>query len=136
VGWVGLLIGALTLGTQAWAIHDGDAHWQTMTFTVLCFTQLGNALAIRSSRESLFTLGLLSNKPILGAVALSVALQLLIIYLPFFNRIFTTSPLTWGELGLTVAISSVVFWAVEGQKLMARRSAGKVADVGAMAGKQ
>ncbi len=121
VGWVGLLIGGLTLGTQAWALRDGDAHWQTMTFTVLCFTQLGNALAIRSSRESLFTLGLFSNKPMLGAVAVSVALQLLIIYLPFFNKLFTTSPLSWGELGLTVAISSVVFWAVELQKLIGRR---------------
>ncbi|OGX81913.1 cation-translocating P-type ATPase [Hymenobacter coccineus] len=121
VGWVGLLIGALTLGTQAWAIRDGDAHWQTMTFTVLCFTQLGSALAIRSPRESLFTLGLLSNKPMLGAVGLSVVLQLLIIYLPFFNKLFTTSPLSWRELGLTVAISSVVFWAVELQKLVIRR---------------
>ena len=125
VGWVGLLIGGLTLGTQAWALHDGDAHWQTMTFTVLCFTQLGNALAIRSSRESLFTLGLFSNKPMLGAVAVSIALQLLIIYLPFFNKIFTTSALTWGELGLTVAISSLVFWAVELQKLLARRGNAK-----------
>jgi Ca2+-transporting ATPase len=121
IGWVGLLIGALTLGTQAWAIHDGDAHWQTMTFTVLCFTQLGSALAIRSSRESLFTLGLLSNKPMLGAVALSVALQLLLIYLPFFNTIFHTQPLSWAELGLAVAVSSVVFWAIELQKLIGRR---------------
>lgn len=118
---VGLLVGGLTLGTQAWAIRNGDAHWQTMTFTVLCFTQLGSALAIRSSRESLFTLGLFSNKPMLGAVALSVALQLLIIYLPFFNKIFTTNPLSWGELGLAVAISSLVFWAVELQKFLARR---------------
>ena len=86
IGWVGLLIGGLTLGTRAWGIRDGDAHWQTMTFTVLCFTQLGSALAIRSSRESLFTLGLFSNKPMLSAVALSVALQLLIVYLPFSIR--------------------------------------------------
>ncbi len=123
VGWVGLLIGGLTLGTQAWAIHDGDAHWQTMTFTVLCFTQLGSALAIRSSRESLFTLGLFSNKPMLAAVGVSVACQLLIIYLPFFNKVFTTKPLSWGELGLTVAISSIVFWAIELQKLIGRRRA-------------
>jgi Ca2+-transporting ATPase len=126
IGWVGLLIGGLTLGTQAWAIHDGDAHWQTMTFTVLCFTQLGGVLAIRSSRESLFTLGLFSNKPMLGAVGLSVALQLLVIYLPFLNKMFTTRPLSWGELGLAVAISSVVFWAIELQKLLIRRRAGVV----------
>ena len=122
VGWVGLLIGAVTLGTQAWAIRDGTAHWQTMTFTVLCFTQLGSALAIRSPRESVFTLGLFSNKPMLGAVGLSVALQLLLIYLPFFNEIFHTQPLSWAELGLTVAISSVVFWAIELQKLVGRRA--------------
>ena len=86
IGWVGLLIGGLTLGTRAWGIRDGDAHWQTMTFTVLCFTQLGSALAIRSSRESLFTHNLFSNKPMLSAVALSVALQLLIVYLLFLTR--------------------------------------------------
>ncbi|MCB2408092.1 cation-translocating P-type ATPase [Hymenobacter lucidus] len=119
--WVGLLIGALTLGTQAWSLRSGVAHWQTMTFTVLCLSQLGNVLAIRSGRESVFTVGLLSNKPLLGAVALTVALQLLVIYTPFGNDLFSTQPLSWRELGITLAISSVVFWAVELQKLVSRR---------------
>ena len=92
-----------------------------MAFTVLCFSQLGLALAIRSRCESIFAQGLLSNKAMLGAVTLTVALHLLIIYLPFGNRLFSTQPLTVAELGVTLAVSSLVFWAVEGQKFLLRR---------------
>ncbi len=121
--WVGLLIGAVTIGIQAWAIQNKLPHWQTMTFTVLCFSQLGNAIAIRSCRESVFSMGLLANKPMLGAIVLTVALQLLVIYVPFFNDLFQTQPLTWQELGITVGVSSLVFWAVEIQKLVLRMQA-------------
>ena len=119
--WVGLLIGAVTIGMEAWAIQNGISHWQTMTFTVLCFSQLGNAIAVRSRRSSVFSMGLLTNKPMLGAIALTVALQLMIIYTPFFNNLFNTQPLTWFELGITVVVSSIVFWAVEIQKLIIRQ---------------
>ncbi|WP_020602038.1 cation-translocating P-type ATPase [Spirosoma spitsbergense] len=120
IGWVGLLIGATTLGMEAWSIQSGIGHWQTMTFTVLCFSQLGNALAIRSHRLSVFSIGLLSNKPMLGAVTLSMGLQLLIIYLPFFNALFSTQPLTLNELGITLAVSSSTFWTIEISKLIRR----------------
>ena len=93
-----------------------------MTFTVLCFAQLGNAVAIRSRRESVFSLNLFANKPMLGALVLTTALQLMVIYVPFFNNIFNTQPLTWEELGITIAVSSLVFWAVELVKLVQRRS--------------
>ncbi len=119
--WVGLLVGGLTIGMQAWAIRAEMAHWQTMAFSVLCFSQLGLALAIRSPRESVFSLGLLANKPMLGALVLTFGLQLMIIYVPFLNNLFTTQPLTWAELGITLAVSSVVFWAVELAKLIGRR---------------
>jgi Ca2+-transporting ATPase len=120
--WVGLLIGAVTIGIQAWAIQRELAHWQTMTFTVLCFAQLGNAIAVRSHRKSVFSMKLLANKPMLGAITLTVALQLMVIYVPLFNDLFNTQPLTWGELGITVAVSSLVFWAVEIQKFVIRQS--------------
>jgi Ca2+-transporting ATPase len=121
IGWVGLLIGGLTLGTQAWAIGRGLPHWQTMTFTVLCFTQLGSAMAMRSRWASVFSLGLFSNRPMLAAIGISVVCQLLIIYLPFFNKLFNTSPLSWAEMGVAVAVASVVFWAIELQKFIGRR---------------
>ncbi|MBC8085313.1 MAG: cation-transporting P-type ATPase, partial [Hymenobacter sp.] len=125
LGWfiigVGLLVGGITIGLQVWALGRGLGHWQTMTFSGLCFSQLGLALAVRSRRESVFRLGLWSNKPMLGALGLTFGLQLLVIYVPFFNNLFSTQPLTWAELGITLAASSLVFWAVELAKLIRRR---------------
>jgi Ca2+-transporting ATPase len=50
---VGLLMGLVTLGIQYWAIHANIPHWQTIAFTVLCFSQMGHVMAIRSD-ENLF----------------------------------------------------------------------------------
>ena len=118
--WVGFLMGITTLGIQYWAINSENSHWQTMAFTVLCFSQMGHVMAIRSERESLFKIGLFSNKPLLGALFLTVVLQLILIYSPFFNGIFKTQPLSMYELGTTLVVSTVVFWAVELEKWIMR----------------
>jgi len=118
--WVGLLMGAASLFTQAWSLKTGHAHWQTMVFTVLCLSQMGHVLAIRSERESIFTQGFFSNKPLVGAFLLTLALQMATIYVPFLNPIFKTEPLTFNELTLTLVLSSVVFIAVEIEKLIKR----------------
>lgn len=118
--WVGFLMGITTLGIQFWAINSENSHWQTMAFTVLCFSQMGHVLAIRSDRESLFKIGVFSNKPLLGALFITVILQLIIIYVPFFNVIFKTQPLSIYELAITFVVSSVVFWAVEIEKWIIR----------------
>ena len=119
--WVGLLIGTLCLVTQAWALAAGSAHWQTMVFTVLTLAQMFHVLAIRAERESLVTQGLLSNRPMLGAVALTFLLQLALIYVPWLNAIFHTQPLTLGELAFCLAISSLTLVAVEIEKWLVRR---------------
>lgn len=118
--WAGLLMAGIVLFVQAWAIKTGHAHWQTMVFTVLCLTQLGHVLAIRSEKDSLFKQGLLSNKPLLGAVVLSFIFQMLTIYVPFLNPIFKTEPLTLNELLFTLALSTLVFFAVEVEKMWKR----------------
>lgn len=118
--WVGLLMGLVTIGLQAYAIHNGNFHWQTMTFSVLCFSQMGHVISIRSERDSLFKIGLFSNMPLLGALILTISLQLTIIYVPFFNTIFKTQPLTFNELTLTILTSSIVFIAVEIEKYIKR----------------
>lgn len=119
--WVGFLLGGVTILTQALSIYTGHLHWQTMVFTVLCLSQMGHVLAIRSEKESLFTQGLLSNKPLLGAVLLTFALQLATIYVPFLNPVFKTEPLSPAELAFALAMSSLIFVAVEIEKWFKRR---------------
>ena len=119
--WVGFLMGVVTIGMQAYAIHYANTHWQTMAFTVLCFSQLGHVMVIRSGRDSIFKIGFFSNKPMVGALLITVALQIMIIYMPFFNEIFKTQPLTLNELLLTLAVSSIVFWSGEIEKSIKNR---------------
>ncbi len=118
--WVGLLMGAVCLGTQAYAIAHDDPKWQTYVFTVLCFSQMGHVMAIRSERFFLFRQGLFTNPALLGSVALTFVLQLAIIYVPALQGVFKTEPLTWQELGACILVSLIVFHAVEVEKLVRR----------------
>jgi Ca2+-transporting ATPase len=119
--WVGLLMGGICLLTQAWAIQSGSAHWQTMVFTVLTLAQMGHVLAIRSETDSLFHVGLFSNRLLTFAVLLTFTLQMATIYIPALNPIFKTAPLSMSELAICLLMSSVVFFAVEVEKLLVRR---------------
>ena len=118
--FVGLLIGALCLGVQAWAVAQGNPHAQTLVFVVLTFTQMAHVLAIRSERDSLFALGLASNQPLLGAVALTFALQLAVVYVPALQGVFHTRALSPGEFALRLGCAALVFGAVEVEKAWRR----------------
>jgi Ca2+-transporting ATPase len=122
IAWVGLLMAVITLGTEAWAVHNEMPHWQTMVFTVLSLSQLGHVMGIRSDREYLFRMGVFSNRPLIGAVLLTFLLQLGVIYLPFANEIFKTQPLSLKELGICIVLSLVVLTGVELEKLFKRRN--------------
>jgi hypothetical protein len=82
---------------------------------------MAHVLAIRSERDSLLRLGLRSNKPLLGAVALTLALQLAVVSIPFLQGIFTTVRLSPVDLGICLIASSLIFWAVELEKWQGRR---------------
>jgi Ca2+-transporting ATPase len=123
--WVGLLMAGVTLLTQGWAYRTGAAAWQTMTFTVLALSQLGHVLAIRSERDSLFTIGLLSNLPLLAAVGLTAGLQVGMLYIPVLQPVFKTVPLTAGQLGVCLFLSLIVFMAVEVEKWIRRLGHGR-----------
>ena len=130
--WIGLLMGAVSLGTGIvyWLADgppdpsDGPAnrHWRTIVFTVLTFSQMGHVLAVRSHKESLFQQGLFSNKLMLGAVSLTFALQIGVIYVPFLQNVFRTTALNLTDLLICLAVSTLVFWAVEIQKWWIRKN--------------
>lgn len=98
--------------------HDAQmTEARTMGFTILVFAQLFNAIASRSSRQSAFV-GLFSNKWLWGAIGISILLQLVVIYVPFLNEAFGTTPLdfvAWFEcigLAAVVLVASEIYKAV------------------------
>ena len=97
---------------------------RTMGFTILVFAQLFNALASRSHLQSVFV-GLFSNKWLWGAIGLSVALQLVVIYVPFLNTAFGTTPLSpmaWLEC---IGLAAFVLVASELRKCVLRAMVGR-----------
>lgn len=119
--WVGMLMAGICLLIQAWSMRSGSANWQTMVFTVLTLSQLAHVMAIRSEKESLFSVGFFSNPAMAASIIFTFMLQMTTIYLPLFNEIFKTKPLSPGELAICIISSSVVFFAVEIEKWMVRR---------------
>lgn len=118
--WVGLLMGVVGVGLQAGALNAGWP-WQTMLFSAFTFLQLGNALAVRSERESVLRLGMRTNPFLFLAIIVAIVLQLLIVYLPPLQDVFGTQALTPVQLGVVFAASTAVFIAVELAKWVERR---------------
>ena len=105
--------------------HDAQmVEARTMGFTILVFAQLFNAIASRSHLQSAFV-GLFSNKWLWGAIGLSIVLQLLVIYVPFLNTAFGTTPLppmAWLEC---IGLAFFVLVASEIRKIFLRMRAKK-----------
>ncbi|MCU0975860.1 MAG: cation-translocating P-type ATPase [Steroidobacteraceae bacterium] len=118
---VGGLMAVLALLSMAWALGEGSEGWQTLVFTVLVFAQLMHVVAIRSERDSLLSRGLLTNLPLAVVVAVSVLVQLAIVYTPQGNAWFHTVPLTAAELGVACAAAAAILAAVEVEKVLVRR---------------
>ena len=119
--WVGILMAIINLSIMAWAYNSGSLHWQSMVFTVLTLSQMGHVLAIRSERQSIFRIGFFTNLPLLITVFLTVILQISTLYIPVFNSILKTDPLTLSELILCLVASTFIFFAVELEKLLSRK---------------
>ncbi|MCP3975367.1 MAG: cation-translocating P-type ATPase [bacterium] len=120
--FIGLLMGFLTLGVGLWG-EATDRPWQTMIFTTLALLQLGNAFALRSERQSLFTQGVMTNKPLLWTVVVTLAIQVVIVYWGPLQNLLHTEALSAFELLVVGVVSTGVFAAVELEKWVRRRSA-------------
>jgi Ca2+-transporting ATPase len=118
--WMGLLMGIapLLLGLYYW--NANDPAWQTMVFTALVLSQMAFAFAVRSEQESVFKVGIFSNPAILGAIALTVGLQMIVVYLPFAQNVFETDPLDVEHLVVALIFSALPFFGFELKKLWVR----------------
>jgi len=112
----------VTFGWFVWRLGQGlpiDLV-RTETFTVLAMCQWFNVLNCQSATRSAFRLGLLKNPWLLGGLALSIALQVLVLYAPFMNALFYTVPLAPASLLPLLLLASSVLWAEELRKLIVR----------------
>jgi Ca2+-transporting ATPase len=123
IGFVGTIMAVGTLlvldfGLPGGLIEgSGDlSHARTMAFTTLVLFQLFNALNARSDERSAFH-WLFRNPWLWGAIPLSIALQILVVYAPFLQPAFGTVGLSLGDWLVCVAVASSVLWLREASKL-------------------
>ena len=124
--WVGVLMTIGSLAMFTWALTNRPAtadygEARTLVFYVLTMFQVFHVLAIRVERKSVFTEGFFRNRHLIGAVGLTVAMQLLVIYAAPFQAAFKTYALPWEELVVATLVGSSVFFAVEFEKWVRRR---------------
>jgi P-type Ca2+ transporter type 2C len=88
-------------------------HARTIAFVTLTFSELFRSYACRSNTESIFKIGIFSNKQLVFATVISFVLQIAVVYLPFAQKVFKTEPLGIVELVLVILVASFPFWVTE-----------------------
>jgi Ca2+-transporting ATPase len=122
IGIGGLFLAILSAGVGYWAWSSHNPDWQTMIFTTLTFGQMAAVLSLRSDSESFFRFGIRRNPALIGAVALTVVLQLAVTYVPFLQKLFKTIPLTTLDMLICVGTGIVMLLGIEVEKILFQRS--------------
>lgn len=106
----GALIGVCTLLSFLVALNYGWNIWtaRTMALCTLVLSQLIHVFECRSERHSIFEIKFLTNPYLAGAVCISIAMMLSIVYVPFFRTIFHTTILTLGQWLIIVFFSGTI----------------------------
>jgi len=124
--YVALFMTVGTLGAFVYLNGNGEPlRAQTVAFTTLAMFQVFNALNCRSRYKSVFQLGFFTNKYLVGAMGLSVLLQVAANRIPFMEAALGTVPLSLRDWAAIILISSSIFVADETRKAFARRSKGR-----------
>jgi len=133
-GFLGVIETALSLGAFFWTYRvagwrpglpmaaSGDLYRRatTMTLAGIVATQIGNVFACRTDRESVFRVGLLANRGVLGSIAAEVAILMALILVPPFPHVFGLAPLAFAEWGILLLFPPAVLLLEEGRKWIVR----------------
>jgi magnesium-transporting ATPase (P-type) len=101
---------------------SGDVYVKAtaMCLAGIVAVQIGNVFACRTEKESVFKVGLLSNRLILIGIASEIALILMIVYLPALQRIFHTYPLGVLDWAVLAVFAPFILAAEEVRKFLLR----------------
>jgi len=129
--WIGIIFVGVVMAIATLYVLDaclpggfvagtGDLPYaQTMTFTTLMLSQMFNVVNARSDETSAF-IHLFTNRWLWAAIGGSVVLQALVVYLPFLQRAFGTTPLNLRDWVFCLTVASSVLWLREASKAVAR----------------
>ncbi|MBC7901905.1 MAG: HAD-IC family P-type ATPase, partial [Gemmatimonadaceae bacterium] len=119
----GILMAVAVILTQFWAAENGYSvvQQQTIVFTLLCFVQLGNALSVRSSLQSIFNKAFFTNWFLWLAIGITILLQLLIVYIEPLEKIFKVEMLDAPAMEVIVGVTLASVLAFEAIKLLSRK---------------
>ncbi|MFH8250195.1 cation transporting ATPase C-terminal domain-containing protein [Microbacterium sp. B2969] len=106
---------------QGDALHGTYLQATTATFATIVACQVGTAFAARTERASLRTLGLFTNRPLLGAIGVELIFVAALCYLPFLQIVFGTAPLPAWVIALLIPCPVIVWGADEVWRWIARR---------------
>jgi calcium-translocating P-type ATPase len=137
-GWLGLLEAVLVVGGFLWVLaragwspgddvgagaplHGAYLAATAMTFAGITACQVGTAFACRTTRASLRTIGIGSNRLLLAGIAFELAFAAALIYLPPLQALFGTAALGVPELALLATFPVIVWGSDEARKALARR---------------
>ena len=122
---IGVVFAIITITLMVFSFHftmrEGHPErWKTMVFTMLCLSQMGHAIAVRSSSRLTIEMNPFSNVYVWGAVLVTTVLQLMLIYVEPLRLFFGTQVLNATELAICFGFSTLLFVWVELEKLFIR----------------
>ncbi|MBI5804261.1 HAD-IC family P-type ATPase [Candidatus Pacearchaeota archaeon] len=98
----------------------GEEKARTAAFIILSLTQVFNMFNMRSLKNSVFKIGFFKNRFVIGAFALSLAILISLLYIPYLKVLFGFVGVSLAELFYFFALSSIVLWSGEGYKFLRR----------------
>ena len=137
--YLGLAIGVIVTTAYFWMLHRYGWSWgneldsdnltylkaSTSAFAILVMIQMANAFNSRSLKQSIFKLGLFTNRWLLGAIGISLITLILFVELPFFQNFLHTIHLTFTEWLILAALSLLILILEECRKLILSTSESK-----------
>jgi calcium-translocating P-type ATPase len=102
-------------------LHHGYRQATTVAWLGIVACQIGTAFAVRTEHASLRSVGVLSNRFLLGGIAFSLAFAALLIYLPAVQGIFGTAALAPAQLATVAPFPFIVWGADEMRRMLLRR---------------
>jgi Ca2+-transporting ATPase len=98
----------LTLGAFKFFLPEGELKARSAAFITMAFCQLYNIFNMRSIKQSMFKIGFFTNKYVNIGLVISIIIQVIIVEVPFFERLFHFAPISFFEFILLAGLASLV----------------------------